>query len=424
MKDRNFVKEIEKLRTAVLGYDREEVVLYIRELVEYYGQKNEEAVRELYLEKMQLAAENAGLRAQIPTQEKLYAEAEGKAEEILGGAKETAATILDHAGAEKERMLKEAEEAGKKILAEADQKAVETITEADQKAGETLTEAERKAGEILAEAGRQAEEILAEADGRHPDKDKGESGEGTGALPSVPQPSGSLEKRPGLHLCRVSAGGRHTGSAWKATETGTDTGRRTGRDRSPGTAMNEGEQYSLDMALLKIREEKRKRKMRSERAVILFVVWLLVFRVCGIMRVDGNSMRPACHPGDIVFFLRILPDGVGYGDAVILKDASGEYLIKRIAGLPGDVIGVDREGHLIRNGAKVQETDVIYGMSETGDSVDYPYTVPEGSYFFLGDNRPVSMDSRMLGAAGKEEIKGKVIWAAGAGRWNKKTGKR
>lgn len=163
MKDRNFVKEIEKLRTAVLGYDREEVVLYIRELVEYYGQKNEEAVRELYLEKMQLAAENAGLRAQIPTQEKLYAEAEGKAEEILGGAKETAATILDHAGTEKERMLKEAGEAEKRILAEADRKAGETLAEADRKAGETLTEAERKAGEILAQAGRQAEEILAEA---------------------------------------------------------------------------------------------------------------------------------------------------------------------------------------------------------------------------------------------------------------------
>ena len=149
MKDRNFVEEIEKLRTAVLGYDREEVVLYIRELVEYYGQKNEEAVRELYLEKMQLAAENAGLRAQIPTQEKLYAEAEGKAEEILGGAKETAATILDHAGTEKERMLKEAGEAEKRILAEA-----------DRKAGETLAEAGRQAEEILAEAGRQMDVIL------------------------------------------------------------------------------------------------------------------------------------------------------------------------------------------------------------------------------------------------------------------------
>ena len=163
MKDRNFVKEIEKLRTAVLGYDREEVVLYIRELVEYYGQKNEEAVRELYLEKMQLAAENAGLRAQIPTQEKLYEEAEGKAEEILGGAKETAATILDHAGTEKERMLKEAGEAEKRILAEADRKAGETLAEADRKAGETLAEADRKAGETLTEAERKAGEILAEA---------------------------------------------------------------------------------------------------------------------------------------------------------------------------------------------------------------------------------------------------------------------
>ena len=163
MKDRNFVKEIEKLRTAVLGYDREEVVLYIRELVEYYGQKNEEAVRELYLEKMQLAAENAGLRAQIPTQEKLYAEAEGKAEEILGGAKETAAAILDHAGTEKERMLREAGEAEKRILAEADRKAGETLAEAERKAGETLAEADRKAGENLTEAERKAGEILAEA---------------------------------------------------------------------------------------------------------------------------------------------------------------------------------------------------------------------------------------------------------------------
>ena len=163
MKDRNFVNEIEKLRTAVLGYDREEVVLYIRELVEYYGQKNEEAVRELYLEKMQLAAENAGLWAQIPTQEKLYEEAEGKAEEILGGAKETAATILDHAGTEKERMLREAGEAEKRILAEADRKAGETLAEADRKAGETLAEADRKAGETLTEAERKAGEILAEA---------------------------------------------------------------------------------------------------------------------------------------------------------------------------------------------------------------------------------------------------------------------
>lgn len=180
--------------------------------------------------------------------------------------------------------------------------------------------------------------------------------------------------------------------------------------------MKEGEQYDLDMTLMKIREKKRKRKIRSERIAILFVVWLFVFKVFGIMRVSGNSMRPGYHSGDIVFFTRILPDGVDYGDVVILKDTSGEYLIKRIEGLPGDVIEVDREGHLTRNGEKVQETDVIYGMSETEDSVDYPYTVPEGSYFFLGDNRPVSLDSRVLGAADRTEIKGRVTGVVSFGK--------
>ena len=60
MKDRNFVKEIEKLKTAVLGYDREEVVLYIKELVDYYEKKNEDAVKETLSGKMRLTTENSG----------------------------------------------------------------------------------------------------------------------------------------------------------------------------------------------------------------------------------------------------------------------------------------------------------------------------------------------------------------------------
>ena len=82
MKDRNFVKEIEKLKTAVLGYDREEVVLYIKELVDYYEKKNEDAVKELYLEKMRLTTENSGLRSQVSTQEKIYAELAARMDRI------------------------------------------------------------------------------------------------------------------------------------------------------------------------------------------------------------------------------------------------------------------------------------------------------------------------------------------------------
>lgn len=99
--------------------------------------------------------------------------------------------------------------------------------------------------------------------------------------------------------------------------------------------MNGGEQYSLDMALHEGPRGKTEKKDALRAGRPLFVVWILVFRVCGSCAWMGIPCAPACHPGDIVFFLRILPDGVGYGDAVILKDASGEYLIKRIAGLRG-----------------------------------------------------------------------------------------
>ena len=57
--------------------------------------------------------------------------------------------------------------------------------------------------------------------------------------------------------------------------------------------MREGANYELDMTLMKIREKKLRRNIRAERAAILFIVWLLVFKVFGIMRVSGSSMRPS-----------------------------------------------------------------------------------------------------------------------------------
>lgn len=111
MKDRNFVKEIEKLKTAVLGYDREEVVLYIKELVDYYEKKNADAVKELYLEKMRLTTENSGLRSQVSTQEKIYAELAARMDRInqsVEKREESARAIVNNANIEKERILAEA----------------------------------------------------------------------------------------------------------------------------------------------------------------------------------------------------------------------------------------------------------------------------------------------------------------------------
>ena len=141
MKDRNFVKEIEKLKTAVLGYDREEVVLYIKELVDYYEKKNADAVKELYLEKMRLTTENSGLKSQVSTQEEIYAELAARMDRInqsVEKREESARAIVNNANIEKERILSDAGLERRKILQEADEK---------QK-------------EILAEAGRQMDVIL------------------------------------------------------------------------------------------------------------------------------------------------------------------------------------------------------------------------------------------------------------------------
>lgn len=110
---------------------------------------------------------------------------------------------------------------------------------------------------------------------------------------------------------------------------------------------------------------------------------------------------------DIVLYMRILPRGVTYGDVVILEDAEGKEIIKRIAGLPGDAIEVYDTGRYLRNGSPVAEQDIIYSTVGTG-AVQY-FTVPEGSYFYLGDNRPISMDSRQRGSIAKENIRGRVL---------------
>lgn len=84
-------------------------------------------------------------------------------------------------------------------------------------------------------------------------------------------------------------------------------------------------------------------------------------------------------------------------------------IVKRIAGKPGDVIDLDELGHLTRNGERAAETEILFGEQDRDDWITFPYTVPEGSYFCLGDNRPRSEDSRELGAFRRQEITGKVL---------------
>ena len=180
MGERDFVKEIDGIKTAVLGYDREEVVLYIRELVNYYEKKNEESVKSLYLEKMRLVAENAGLQSEISTQKEIYAELAARMDRInqsvemrveaeriqnseLEQYRSREYALNDMAGKAKEQAeetLRHAEASAKALVNNANIERERILSEAGLERRRILKEADEKQKEILAEAGRQMDVIL------------------------------------------------------------------------------------------------------------------------------------------------------------------------------------------------------------------------------------------------------------------------
>lgn len=133
-------------------------------------------------------------------------------------------------------------------------------------------------------------------------------------------------------------------------------------------------------------------------AVHLFVVQVSVVR--------GHSMEPILHDGD-----RLVVDRVAYnlgeakrGDVAILRyplDPTVDF-VKRIVGLPGDRIAMHR-GLLFVNGEIADDYGSITDHQELAE-----LAVPADHFFVLGDNRPVSCDSRDFGLVAGTLLKGRV----------------
>lgn len=193
-------------------------------------------------------------------------------------------------------------------------------------------------------------------------------------------------------------------------------------------AQEEKEQAELSQD--SAQEEKKQKKEGKNMPFLLqlagLVVLVLLLRtfVLGTVYVKGSSMEPNFHHGDLVFINK-LSTNIGSpkrGDVVICRlhgDGTEENLIKRVIGLPGDeielVVREDYEDYveydLYRNGEYVEEDFILEPIMNKGN-IEYPYIVPEGSYFVMGDNRNGSTDSRKrtIGAIPKADLVGKVVF--------------
>ena len=144
---------------------------------------------------------------------------------------------------------------------------------------------------------------------------------------------------------------------------------------------------------------------------LLLVVLLIIQFIACKSRVPSSSMEPTVMPGDRIIFNKI---GAYYreperGEIVIFEE-DRKQLIKRLIGLPGETIELI-DGKAYIDGVELIETAYLGDEVMTlpvydpnYESIKYPYTVPEDSYFFLGDNRSRSLDSRVFGGIKKEAV--------------------
>ncbi len=149
--------------------------------------------------------------------------------------------------------------------------------------------------------------------------------------------------------------------------------------------------------------------------LIAVAVILTIKYVFSLEQVVGPSMEPNYKSGDLLFLNKI-----SYRfkeprlfDVVVIANDDTKYMIKRIIGLPGDVIEY-KDNKLYINGDVTKEYFNISGTTKEFSLAQLNYDViPDGYYFVLGDNRENSKDSRTYGLISRDDIIGKVqfrIW--------------
>jgi signal peptidase I len=137
--------------------------------------------------------------------------------------------------------------------------------------------------------------------------------------------------------------------------------------------------------------------------VFYLVISLLTARVV----VEGPSMRPTLRSGEWIVVNR-LTYRVGApqrGDVVVFlppTNAQTDDLIKRVVGLPGETVEI-RGGAVWINGSPLEEA---YKSGTTYP--DNRWQLGEDDLFVMGDNRPISLDSRSFGPIKVSEVVGKA----------------
>jgi signal peptidase I len=164
-----------------------------------------------------------------------------------------------------------------------------------------------------------------------------------------------------------------------------------------------------------------------ETLVLTLVIYLLIHNfIAQPFEVDQNSMMPTIQPREYVLIDKLSPRFADYrrGDVVVFQppddyQQGGIPFIKRVIGLPGDTVSLENGEVFITpaGGSPVRIDEPYVAIDVDGRTVPTQprdaasttqWTVPEGSYFVMGDNRLQSQDSRVFGPIERGLIVGRA----------------
>ena len=140
--------------------------------------------------------------------------------------------------------------------------------------------------------------------------------------------------------------------------------------------------------------------------IIALLVVFAVKHIFGVIIVQGDSMNPTYYNGDLLREqTKFEEKNIKSGDVITFR-INGERLIKRVIGVPGDVISY--KDHIVYiNG--VPENSVYPEIKDGGLLEDKKIRLASDEYFCMGDNRNNSRDCRAFGPIKFSQIDGKII---------------